>query len=165
MADWGIWDIIGLLITLFPVIFLIIYLFPRKQIKNLYIDTKLSSSKPPYNKIILIELRNHTNTPIYLLSEGFKFGSKIKPSPFGGKNVNTDTYEIKFDGRVAGMLTEIDTLIRPNQTISTWVPINDNETDKNIEEALTSKSIGILKLRALKIQTGRDDFVSLKIKV
>lgn len=165
MATWAIWDIVGLVITLFPVIFLIIYLFPRKQIKNLYIDTKLSSANPPYNKVILIELRNHTNTPIYLLSEGFKFGSQIKPSPFGAKDVNTGTYEIKFEGRKEGSLTEIDTLIRPNQTISTWVPLDNTESDQDIEVAIKSKSIGILALKALRIQTGRDNFVLLKIKV
>lgn len=165
MADWGLWDIIGLFITLFPVIFLVIYLFPRKQIKNLYIDTKLWSANPPYNKIILIELRNHTNTPIYLLSEGFKFGSRIRPSPSGAKDVNTGTYEIKFGGRVENELTEIDTIIRPNQTISTWVPIEDSEPSDKIEEAIASKSIGILTLKALRIQTGRDNFVLLKIKV
>jgi hypothetical protein len=165
MATWAIWDIAGLFMTLFPVIFLIIYLFPRRQIKNLYIDAVLNSANPPYNKVILIELRNHTNTPIYLLSEGFKFGSKIKPSPFGAKNANTGIYEIKFEGRKEGKLTEIDTLIRPNQTISTWIPLDDDEPNEKIKEAITSRSIGILMLKALRVQTGRDAFVSLKIKV
>jgi hypothetical protein len=165
MANWGIWDIAGLFITIFPVIFLIIYLFPRRQIKNLYIDTSLGSINNRYSKVVFIELRNHTNTPIYLLSEGFKFGPTIKSSPFGAKNANTDVYEVKFEGRERGMLTEIDTLIRPNQKISTWIPVHNDESSDNVKRAIESKSVGILMFKALKIQTGRDAFVPLKIKI
>lgn len=38
MAQFGIWDIIGLFIALIPLFLLIKYFFPRKNIENLYID-------------------------------------------------------------------------------------------------------------------------------
>lgn len=165
MVDWGIWDILALVISLFPAIWIFIYIFPRRQIKNLYINTSLGSANPPYNKVVRFDITNHTNIPIYICSEGFIFGSKIKPSPSGSKDATTNTYEIKFEGRVTGIFTEIDTLIRPNQTVQTWIPIDNGETDQNINEALNTKSLGKLRLRALKIDKGRDNFVSLNIKI
>jgi hypothetical protein len=43
--------------------------------------------------------------------------------------------------------------------------LDDNQPDENIREAINSKNIGILKLKALIIKTGRDKLISLKIKV
>ena len=68
MAIWGVWDIIGLIVALIPSALVIIYLFPRKAIENFYIDTKISSVNPAYPKVVALELRNHTNDPIYVIS-------------------------------------------------------------------------------------------------
>lgn len=165
MADWAIWDIIGLILVFIPSIFLLIYLFPRKQIKNLYIDAFPDQINNRYKKVIRIMLTNHTNIPIYLFSEGFTFSGSVTPSPYGAKNHNTEEYEAKFEGRIPNELSEIDTLIRPNQKISTWVPVSNEETNDNICNALKNKNVGFLKLKALKIKNGRDPFVSLTIKI
>ena len=114
MADWGVWDIIGLVIALIPSVLVLIYLFPRKRIEDFYIDTKISSINPTYSKVVVVELRNHTNDPMYLISQGFKFEDTIEPSPHGAKDAATGVYEIKFEGRQKGILSEIDTLVRPN---------------------------------------------------
>jgi len=38
MAEWGIWDIIGFIGAVVPALAVLFYLFPRKAIKNFYID-------------------------------------------------------------------------------------------------------------------------------
>ena len=165
MADWGIWEMMNLLIALIPSALIIAYLFPRKAIDNLYIDTKLGSINSTYTKVILVELRNHTNEPIYLLSLGFSFGKKVLPSPNGAKDAATGVYEIKFEGRVPNTLTEIDTLIRPNQTINTWIPIDPNQNDAAVLSALQKTEVGVLRFKCQKISSRPHRFTKLKIPV
>ncbi len=81
MANWGIWDIIGLIVALIPSILVIIYFFPRKTIENLYIDTNIASINQTYPKVVAVELRNHTNDPTYIISQGFTFGERFRFTP------------------------------------------------------------------------------------
>lgn len=166
MAEWGVWDIIGLFVALIPAVLVFVYLFPRKAIDNLYIDTKIASvPNTVYSKVIVVELRNHTNDPIYIHSQGFTFGSTIRPSPHGAKNAATGVYEIKFEGRDAGRLSDIDTLIRPNQIVTTWIPVDPSQTNESLSEALGNRSVGYLRLKMQKISSRPHPFTTLKVPV
>lgn len=165
MADWGIWDIIGLLGALIPTAILFAYLFPRRATKNLYIDTKRGSVNQTYPKVIVIEFHNHTNEPLYIISDGFTFGTSLKPSPYGAKDAATGVYEVKFEGRQNGILSEIDTIIRPNQIISTWIPLDPSQLDSVIDTVLGEKRIGSLRLRCQFISERRNLLVRLNIPV
>lgn len=165
MAHWGIWDIVGLLVALIPSVLVMIYLFPRRAIDNFYIDTKLGEVNVAYPRVIAVELRNHTNDPIYILSQGFKFGPVVRPSPHGGKDAATGIYEIKFEGRVSGQLSEIDTLVRPNQVVKTWIPIAADQTDAALLKALNERKVGTLRLRAQRISQRPHPFAKLKIPI
>lgn len=165
MAHWGIWDIIGILIALIPSVLVMIYLFPRRAIDNFYIDTNLASVNQVYSRVIGVELRNHTNEAIYILSQGFKFGTAIRPSPQGNKDAATGIYEIKFEGRVSGQLSEIDTLVRPNQVVTTWIPIAPDQSDQAILDALKQQKVGTLRLRIQRISRRPHPFATLKIPV
>ncbi len=165
MAQWDIWGIIGILITAIPSVFLIAYLFPRRRIKNFYIDTKRGVANQSYPKVVFARLTNHTNQPLYIISEGFEFGSSVRPSPNGAKDATTGVYEIKFEGRVDNILSEIDTLIRPNQIINTWIPVDPSHSDREIDEALDKREIGVLRLKCLKLTDKRQAFISLKLRI
>jgi hypothetical protein len=166
MAEWAVWDIIGLFVAAVPAVLVFVYLFPRKAIDNLYIDTNLASvPNTVYSKVIVVELRNHTNEPLYVLSLGFTFGPAVRPSPYGAKNAATGVFEIKFEGREGGRLSEIDTLIRPNQVITTWIPVDPSQTDESLSEALSKRSVGYLRLKLQKISSRPHPFTTLKIPV
>lgn len=165
MATWGVWDIIGLIVALIPSILVIIYLFPRKKIENFYIDTKIASVNPTYPKVVAVELRNHANDPIYIISQGFSFGDIIQPSPHGSKNAATEVYEIKFEGRQARILSEIDVLVRPNQAISTWIPVDPSVSDQSLSDALRNRNVGILRLKCQLISSRPHRFMKMKIPV
>ena len=165
MAHWGIWDILSLILTFVPSLLILIYLFPRKRIDNLYIDTKIRCINQTYSKVISVELRNHTNEPLYILSQGFVFGSSIRPSPHGAKDAATGVYEIKFMGRESNILSEIDTIVRPNQIVTTWIPVDPEHTDKSINEALQNHSVGNLRLKIQKISNRPHPMTKLKIPV
>lgn len=165
MAHWGIWDIIGIAIALIPSVLVLVYLFPRRSIENFNIDTKLASVNEVYRRVIAVELRNHTNDPIYVLSLGFTFGAVVRPSPHGKKDAATGIYEIKFQGRIDGQLSEIDTLVRPNQVVTTWIPIADDQIDQALEKALQERKVGILRLKTQRISSRPHPFATLKIPV
>ena len=165
MAHWGIWDMIGIAIALIPSILVLVYLFPRRGIENFNIDTKLATVNDVYRRVIGVELRNHTNDPIYVLSLGFTFGDAVRPSPHGKKDAATGTYEIKFQGRVEGQLSEIDTLVRPNQVVTTWIPVADDQTDEDLKRALSNRKVGVLRLRTQRIASRPHPFSTLKIPI
>jgi len=165
MANWGIWDILGLIVALVPSVLVLIYLFPRKKIDSFYIDTKIASVNQTYPKVVSVEIRNHTNDPVYIFSQGFVFGDKIQPSPHGAKNAATDVYEIKFEGRQTGILSEIDALVRPNQVISTWIPVEPSVSDQSLSDALSNRSVGTLRLKCQLISSRPYRFIKLKIPV
>jgi hypothetical protein len=128
MADWGIWDVIQTAIAIGGGFAILFYLFPRRSIENLYIDATRVVGDPPYPKVIRIEMRNLTNEPLYVLSRGFRFGDVIHSSPLAAIDHATQTCEVKFPGS-QGHLTEIDTLVRHGQPVSTWVPVDPNHAD------------------------------------
>jgi hypothetical protein len=166
MAEWGIWEIISLSIILIPAGLGLWYLFPRKAIDDFYIDTKLASvPNTVYTKVISVELRNHTNEPIYVRSQGFIFGSTIQPSEYGAKDNATSVYEIKFEGREIGILSEIDALVRPNQVIKTWIPVDPNQSANLLSKALKHRQVGFLRLKIQKISSRPHPFSALKIPV
>ncbi len=165
MAQWGIWDILGLLIALIPSVLVLIYLFPRKAVDNLYIDTKIISVNSTYPKVVAVELRNHKNEPLYILAQGFEFGSSIRPSPHGAKDAATGVYEIKFEGREPGLLSEIDTLVRPNQIITTWIPIDPQQSDQSLLDALRNRTVGHLRLKLQRISSRPHPPTKLNIPV
>jgi len=165
MADWGIWDITGLLLLMVPIIFVLCYLFPRKAIKNFYIDTRRGSINAGYPKVVRLILRNLTNEPIYVLSEGFKFKSTISASPNAAKNAATNVCEVKFEGRQHYSLTEIDTLVRPSQEVCTWVPVDPSHSDEEIDAAIQTRNVGVLRLRCKRLSGRRDAAIRMRIPV
>ncbi|MFH1999244.1 MAG: hypothetical protein ABIK28_06165 [Planctomycetota bacterium] len=165
MATWGIWDIIGLIAALIPIIMVIRYIFPRKAVTNLYIDTKRDSINQGYPKVVRITFRNHTNEPLYVLSEGFTFGSAIRRSPNAARNAATSVCEVKFEGRQHGLLSEIDTLVRPGQEVSTWVPVDPQHSDQEVDSAIENHSVGTLRLKCQKVTGRREAPIRMKIPV
>ncbi len=165
MAQWGVWDIVAILLSLTPTILVLIYILPRKAVDNLYIDTKLDSVNQTYSKVIRVELRNHTNELLYILSQGFVFGPYIRPSPHGAKDAATGVFEIKFEGRKPGVLSEIDTLLRPNQVVTTWIPVDPKQSDESLTEALRNRYVGHLRFKLHKISDRPHPFKKLKVPV
>jgi hypothetical protein len=159
MADWGIWDVIQTAIAIGGGFAILFYLFPSRSIENFYIDATRGVGDPPYPKVIRIEMRNLTNEPLYVLSRGFRFGDVIHASPFAAIDHATQTCEVKFPGP-QGHLTEIDTLVRHGQPVSTWVPVDPNHADDIIDAALQNRSVGILRLTCRR-QSGRTSAVKM----
>jgi hypothetical protein len=165
MAEWGLWDILGLLGAIIPTLAVVVYLFPRRAMRNFYIDSKRESANVPYSKVIRIEMRNHTNEPLYVVSEGFVFGSVIRASPEAAKHAVKQVYEIKFQGGEPDSLTEIDALLRPRETASTWVPVDPSQDDEDIDAAIRNRAVGTLRLKCQRLSGRRHASIQLRIPV
>jgi hypothetical protein len=165
MVEWGIWEMIAVVIALLPATIILWYIFPRKSIKNYYIQAIRDVINPAYPKVVRISFTNHTNEPMYILSEGFRFTGNLHPSPNGAHDAATGVYEVKFEGRINNLLSEIDTLIRPGQIISTWVPVEPGHTDAEIDAAINNLSVGMLRLKCQKISNRRHATISLRIHI
>jgi len=164
MNDWGVWDVIQIVLLLIGGVVALFYLFPRKSIQNFYINATRDAASPPYTKVINIEMRNLTNEPLYVLSRGFRFGDIIHAFPLAAIDHYTQTCEVKFSGPQPGILTEIDTLVRHGQPVSTWVPVDPNHADDIIDQALQNRRVGTLRLTCRR-QSGRASAVMLNIPV
>jgi hypothetical protein len=164
MVEWGVWDITSFCFTLVPLALIIIYLFPRKGVTNFYIDAQVTSHEQ-FSRVIAVRLTNHTNTPLYVLSEGFKFGSTIRPSPHAAKDAATARYEIKFEGRQRGVLSDIDVLVRPNEAVSTLIPLHPDERPESVQKSIDQHQVGYLFLRVQQISTRPHPFTRLTIKI
>ena len=167
MAEYGIWDIAGLFIAIIPFIVILWYFFPKKSMKGLNIHTSRDAINATYPKVVRITITNTEDEPVYIKSEGFKFGNNILPSPNGARNVETDIYEVKFDGRnQPGILTEFDFLVRRGDPpVSTWVPVEPNQTDANIDAAIRAKQVGSLNLKCQRISARRNKRYSLALSI
>jgi hypothetical protein len=160
MAEWGVWDVFQTLITIIGGTLVLFYLFPRRSIQNFYIDATRGAANPPHTKVIRIEMRNLTNEPLYVLSRGFRFGDVIHASPGAAIDHATQTCEVKFPGPQPDNLTEIDTLVRHGQPVSTWVPVDPNHADDVIDAALQNRTVGVLRLTCRR-QSGRTSSMRL----
>jgi hypothetical protein len=112
-----------------------------------------------------IKTRSHTNEPIYLLSEGFHFGNKLRASPSAAQNVSTRNYEIKFSGQASGVLAEIDVLVRPRDIVKTFIPVDPSHTDAEIEDAIRDQSVGTLRLKCGRISRRSHALIPLRVRV
>jgi hypothetical protein len=164
MAEYGLWDIIQTVAWIIGLFVALWYLLPRRSIENFYISAKRGAANPPYDKVIHIEMRNLTNEPLYVLSRGFRFGDIIHASPFAARDHYSQTCEVKFPGPQPLNLTEIDTLVRHGQPVSTWVPVDPNHADDVIDQALLNRKVGTLRLTCRR-QSGRGSAVFLNIPV
>jgi len=164
MVEWGVWDIISFCFTLVPLALIVFYLFPRNSVTNFYVHSRLALHDQ-FSKVVAVQLTNHTNAPLYVLSEGFKFGSAIRPFPDAAKDSATDVYEVKFAGRQPGVLSEIDVLVRPNEAVATWIPVHPDEPPESIQKSLDQHQVGHLRLKVQRVSTRPHPFTRLTIKI
>ena len=160
MAEWGVWDVFQTLITIVGGIVVLLLSVSAQINRELLHRRNKKRGEPAIPKVIRIEMRNLTNEPLYVLSRGFRFGDVIHASPLAAIDHATQTCEVKFPGPQPDNLTEIDTLVRHGQPVSTWVPVDPNHADDVIDAALQNRTVGVLRLTCRR-QSGRMSSVRL----
>jgi hypothetical protein len=153
MATWEVWGLISFVLTIFPSFVIIWYLWPRKKIhQNVYINATVDDGpNRKFSKIIRIHINNKSNYALYVKSLGFKFGGYISPNQDAAKDHSSGRYEVNFEGPNGGDLSEVDTLVRANQSTATWIAVDNSIVKSKLAEAIRLKQVGTLKLQYMLI--------------
>jgi hypothetical protein len=102
---------------------------------------------------------------LYLVSEGFVFGSLIRASPHAAKHAVDRIYEVKFQGKESSSLTEVDMLLRPRESAWTWIPIDTSQEDNDIDAAIRNRAVGTLRLKCQRLTGKRHGAIQLRIPI
>ena len=143
--DHGIWDMISVLV-LIPSFFLAIYLLflPRRRVPNLNFHITSTRDDSNYPLRINIEIRNLTGRAVVISHPSFKFAGILRGHPQAHRHTETGEYEIKFAGQQPQQLTEIECLLRHTENTQTWVPVDPEHTDEQVNQAIQSMRAGML---------------------
>ena len=88
MNEWGLWDILSIAVSIVLFFAVIWYVSPRKKLKDVYINA-IADVGPNdfYKRVVKIEIRNQSNSAIYVESQGFRFTAKVPPHSKAAKSV------------------------------------------------------------------------------
>jgi hypothetical protein len=89
-----------------------------------------------------IEIRNTTSLSVLVTSKHFEIGTVLRPHVNAKGNPAQNQYEIKFAAPGSSNLNQFQVLIHPNQSTSTWMPLDPSHTDAEVRSAINSASCG-----------------------
>ena len=137
-SKYGIWDIISVVVLLFSIVMAIRYLlFPLYKVTHLNFHVTHTRDNTEYPSKLNFEIRNFTNKSIVLSNTYFK-PNRLKPDPNGRGDTALNRIEIKFPPNWNSM----DCFLIHGQIISTWFPIDPNQTNDEIQVILNDKTAG-----------------------
>ena len=124
-------------------LFFIIRTFNR--IRHLNVNCFIQRDTSNYPCKLYIQFRNWTNTTILMKIEGFKLSKGIDPDPKSAQDSSSKLIEIKF---IEESLN-VDSIIRHGEDKSVWIPLDPQQKDEFLNNALQRGKIGKLKAEIL----------------
>lgn len=140
--QYDLWNMLTFFIILPTSIIGIYYLvYGKRYIKNLNFMLNIHRDNSNYPFKIIVEIRNYTGKSVVISEPYFRY-NKAKPDPKATGDIITKNYEIKFPNITGKFLTEIDYLIRHKENISTFIPLDPNQTEDEIKKLMDKSQIG-----------------------
>ncbi len=161
----GIWGMINTSIVIGGAILGILFLFLRKKRVrdlNFYI-TWIRNPDNRFPLVLHFEIRNLSQHMIVINSPYFKFG-KLKPGPYAHCDSVSGEYEIKFKRDESQLDSEIACLLRHRDIVSSYVPLDENQTDEDLVRLNELKKIGKLFCNII-LLTRKSQIIRFKLKV
>lgn len=144
LNEHGIWDMLQCAGLLSAAIVVCFYLwFPRRRVTNLNFHVTTSRDNDNYPLKIRIEIRNFTGRAVVISHPTFKFRA-LRPHAQAHGHSATGEYEVKFPGVNAGLLTEVEYLLRHGEHVNTWIPLDPAHTDEQAAAATQTTAAGVL---------------------
>lgn len=139
----GIWGIINSIILIFGS--LIGYkLLSRKRSRirdlNFYI-TWLRDETNRFPLVLHFEIRNLSQNIIIISSAYFKF-DLVKPGPYAHCDTVSGEYEIKFRKDKRQKSSDVASLLRHRESVTSYIPLNETQSDKELIEKSDNKRFG-----------------------
>ena len=143
-ADYAIWDLLNTIIIFISAVlgFSVIF-WTRKRVRNLNFFTHRRRDNSSYPLKVYIEIRNYTGRSVVISSPYYKYGD-LRPDPNARGDSPSGDYEMKFPDTTQQELREVDYLIRNGENVSTWIPIDQQHTDQEVDEAIRNRRVAIL---------------------
>jgi hypothetical protein len=91
---------------------------------------------------LAFDIRNTTNFSALITSKYFKVGRSLRPQINAGGNPARNEYEIKFTPPGGNTLNQFHVLLHPNDTASTWFPLDQSHADQDVQSAISSATCG-----------------------
>jgi len=88
------------------------------------------------------DIRNTTGFSVLVTSEYFEIGTKLRAHVSAKGNPAQNRYDIKFAAPGTTTLKQFQVLIHPNQSTTTWMPLDPTLTDAEVRSATTSAACG-----------------------
>ena len=140
----GVWDLTSTVVLVLPAIMGFgIYLWARRRVRNLNFFTKRLRDGSNYPLKVYVEIRNYTGRSAVISMPFFKY-DRLRPDPNARGDSPSREYEIKFPNPSQQTLSEVEYLLRRRESVSTWVPIDPQHTDAEVDAALESRRVGKL---------------------
>lgn len=134
-------DIIGIVIAVIPAFFVVYYFIPVSNVNDIDISVSFKeTASNEYNNLLFIKIRNISDHPIYLKSHGVRLSRKVSAHPNAA--TKKSLIEAKFKNLYTDELKEFQILLLPNQDTSTWIPLDDNTHEEDIDDAIQKKDVG-----------------------
>lgn len=126
----------------------------RRRISFLNVDCSIERDESTYPCKLQIDFRNWTNMTILLKVEGFKAFQGIRLDPKAKRDSSSGLVEIKFIEPTTAnaqlhTTMNIDSIIRHGESKKVWVPLDPDQTDEFLNNALQTGEIGQLKAEIL----------------
>ncbi|HTN75399.1 MAG TPA: hypothetical protein VL096_09135 [Pirellulaceae bacterium] len=146
LTELGAWDLISITMALVGVIGVSLWLFvPRRRVPGLNVRVSVErAGDVRFPHRLRLEIRNFSGSPVLIRRAGFNFAG-LRPDPQCAMHSETQECEVKFPGRVPMELCEPDCYLRQGALVLTWIAVDPTHTDVEVQEALRTRRVGILR--------------------
>ena len=146
-ADYALWDLLSTLILfLSAVIGFTVLFWTKRRVRNLNFFTQRRRDETNYPLKVYIEIRNYTGRSVVISYPFYRY-KDLRADPNARGDSPSGDYELKFPDVSQRELREVEYLIRHGENVSTWIPVDPNHTDGEIDEAIRRRRVATLYCR------------------
>lgn len=146
-AEHSLWPMISTVVLLVTVYKgWRIFVTSTKRVRNLNFFVRMArdpSQSATYPLKVYVEIRNYTGRSVVITSPYFKYG-ELKPDPNARGDSPEAEYEVKFPNESGDLLSEVEFLLRHQETTATWIPLDSAHTDEEVSAAIKTSKVGEL---------------------
>jgi len=143
-ADYALWDMSSTIILFVSAVIGFTVLFwAKRRVRNLNFFTQRRRDNSNYPLKVYIEIRNYTGRSVVISSPYYRY-KDLRPDPKARGDSPSGDYELKFPDIAQQELKEVEYLIRHRENVSTWIPIDPEHTDAEIDEAIRRRKVATL---------------------
>lgn len=142
----GLWDCISTTLQILAIVAGVIFLaWAKRRVRNLNFFFRPLRRQGNYPFVIVIEIRNYTGRTVVISNPYFNYDSLRPDANARGDSASGD-YEIKFPRHLgANGLDQVEFMLRHGETVSTWIPLDPQHSDQEVENAMQSQTVGKIK--------------------